>query len=88
MEELDVAEVSRLPLEKFPTVRVVSDSVGIMSDLPLMFVIIVAFPMSGQGRPPQRDVFGVQYKARLYLCERFDAQVARRLASLEAKATG
>ena len=25
---------------------------------------------------------------RLYLCERFDAQVARRIASLEAKATG
>ncbi len=30
----------------------------------------------------------VQYTARLYLCERFDALVARRIASLEAKATG
>jgi len=56
--------------------------------LPLTFVIIVAFPLSGQGRPPHRDVFGVQYTAQLYLCERFDALVARRIASLEAKATG
>jgi hypothetical protein len=63
-------------------------SVGIMLDLPLTFIMIVAFPLSGQGRPPQKDVFGAQYTARLYLCERFDAQVARRIASLEAKATG
>ena len=68
--------------------HVVSDSVGVTSDLPLTFDITVAFPMSGQGRPPQKDVFGVQYTARLYLCERFDVQVARHIASVEAKAAG
>ncbi len=57
-----------------------------MADLPLTFAMTVDFPLSGQGRPPHKDVFGVQYPARLYLCERFDALVARRIASLEAKA--
>jgi hypothetical protein len=60
------------------------DDVGLANN----FVIIVAFTLSGQGRPPQRDVFRVQLTARLYLHKRFDAQVARRIASLEAKATG
>jgi hypothetical protein len=41
--------------QKFPTVRVVSGSVGGMSDLPVTFVMSVAFPLSGQGRPPQQD---------------------------------
>ena len=67
---------------------VVSDSVGVAPDLPLTFDMTIAFPLSGQGRPPQKDVFGVQYTARLYLCERFAPPVARRHASLEAKATG
>ena len=43
-----------------------------------------ALPLGGDGR----DVFGAQYTARLYLCERFDVQVAQHNASLEAKATG
>jgi len=88
METVDVAGVSRLPRGEFPTVRVVSDSVGVTSDLPLTFDITVAFPLSGQGRPPQKDVFGAQYTARLYLCERFALPVARHDASLEAEATG
>jgi hypothetical protein len=53
-----------------------------------MFDMTIAFPLSGQGRPPHKDVFGAQYTARLYLCERFDLPVARQTASLEAKATG
>jgi hypothetical protein len=88
MGETDAAEVSRLPRGRFPTVLVVSDSVGFTADLPLAFVMNVAFPLSGQGRPPQRDVFGAQYTARLCFCERFDGQVAQPIASLEAKATG
>jgi hypothetical protein len=48
----------------------------------------VAFPLSGQGRPPQRDVFGAQYTARLCLCERFATPITRRYASLEAGAAG
>jgi hypothetical protein len=69
-------------------VPVVLDSVGVTSDLPLAFDITVAFPLSGQGRPPQKDVFGARYTARLYLCERFALTVARQHASLEAEATG
>ena len=88
MDETDIAGVSRLPRERFPTVHVVLDSVGVTSDLPLTFDITVAFPLSGQGRPPQKNVFGAQYTAQLYLCERFDVQVAQYTASLEAKATG
>jgi len=72
----------------YETMRVVSDSVGLMSDSPLSFDVTVAFPLSGRGRLPQNDVFGAQYTARLYLCERFVPPVARRHASLEAKATG
>ena len=86
--EADVAGVSRLPWGKFPTVPVVLDSVGVISDSPLTFDMTIAFPLSGQGRPPQKDVFGAQYTARLYLCERFALSVARHDASLEAKATG
>ena len=41
--------------------------------------------MSGQGRPPQRDVFGAQCTARLCFCERFAGQVARSTASLESQ---
>ena len=67
---------------------VVLDSVGVTSDSPLMFDMTIAFPLSGQGRPPQKDVFGAPYTARLYLCERFDRSVAQHTASLEAKATG
>ena len=88
MDETDIAGVSRLPRERFPTVHVVLDSVGVTSDLPLTFDITVAFPLSGQGRPPQKNVFGAQYTAQLYLCERFAMTVARHHASLEAKATG
>ena len=53
-----------------------------------MFDMTIAFPLSGHGRPPQKDVFGARYTARLYLCERFDRSVARHRASREAKATG
>ena len=66
----------------------VLDSVGVISDSPLTFDMTIAFPLSGQGRPPHKDVFGAQYTARLYLCERFVLPVARQGASLEAKATG
>jgi hypothetical protein len=69
-------------------VLVVFDSVGEMPDLPLAFDITVAFPLSGQGRPPQMDVFGARYTARLYLCERFALPVAWQHASLEAEVTG
>jgi len=54
----------------------------------LLFDMTIAFPLSGQGRPPQKDVFGAPYTARLYLCERFVMPVARHHASREAKATG
>ena len=68
---------------------VVLDSVGVTSDSPrITFDMTIAFPLSGSGRPPQKNVFGVQYTARLYLCERFVLPVARHYASLEAKATG
>jgi hypothetical protein len=86
--EMDVSGVSRLPRGKFPTVHVVSDSVGVTGSLPNVLDITVAFPLSGQGRPPQRNVFGAQYTARLCLCERFAWTVARPDASLEAEATG
>jgi len=55
MDETDIAGVSRLPRERFPTVHVVLDSVGVTSDLPLTFDITVAFPLTGQGRPPQKN---------------------------------
>ena len=87
MGEADVTGVSRLPREKFPTVPVVSDSVGVTSDLPLTLDMTIAFPLSGQGRPSHKDVFGAQYTARLYLCD-FALPVARHNASLEAEATG
>jgi len=77
MEAVDVAGVSRLPCERFPTVRVVYDSVGATSNSPLTFDTAVAFPLSGQGRPPQKDVFGVQTTARLCLCERFATAITR-----------
>ena len=67
---------------------VVSDSVGVTADSPLLFDMTIAFPLSGQGQPPQKDVFGAPYTARLYLCERFVLPVARHEASREAKATG
>jgi hypothetical protein len=69
-------------------VLVVLDSVGVTSGLPLALDITVAFPMSEQGRPPQKDVFGAQYTAWLYLCERFAWLVAPPDASLKAEATG
>ena len=68
--------------------RLVADSVEVLPDSPLSFDITVAFPLSGQGRPPQRNIFGAQYTARSYLCERFALPVARHNASLEAKAIG
>ena len=86
--ETDVSGASRLPRGKFPTVHVVSDSVGVTGSLPNALDITVAFPLSGQGRPPQKDDFGAQYTARLCLCERFAEAVARSCASLEAEATG
>jgi hypothetical protein len=63
--------------------------VGVTPDLPFAFVMTVAFPLTKHGRPPQTKFdFGAQYTARLCLCERFAASVARRHASLEAEATG
>ncbi|MGA2061057.1 MAG: hypothetical protein ABSG67_11295 [Thermoguttaceae bacterium] len=64
------------------------DSVGVVSNSPLTFDMTIAFPLSAQGRPPQKDVFGARYTARLCLCERFALPVARHNASREAKATG
>ena len=72
--ETDAAEALRLPRERFPAVHVVSDPVRFMTDLPLAFIMNVALPLSGQGRPPQRDVFGAQYTARLCFSERFAGQ--------------
>jgi len=88
MEETDVTGVSRLPWGKFPTVLVVLGSVGVLLDSPFAFNMTIAFPLSEQGRPPHKDVFGAQYTARLYLCERFALPVTRQHASLEAEATG
>ena len=68
--------------------HVVSDSVGETGTLPGTLDITVAFPLSGQCRPPQKDDFGAQYTARLCLCERFAEALARSCASLEAEATG
>ena len=70
------------------SVRVVWGFVGLPSDSPLTFDIRVAFPVTGQGRPPQRTVFGAQYTARTFPCERFDWMVAHTDASLGAKAIG
>jgi hypothetical protein len=86
--ETNVSGVSRLPRGKFPIVHVVLVSVGVTGSLPDALDITIAFPLSGQGRPPQKDVFGAQYTARLCLCERFAWTVARPDASLEAEATG
>jgi hypothetical protein len=69
-------------------VPVASDSVGVTGSSPKSLDVTVAFPLTGQGRPPQRNVFGAQYTARLCLCERFAWTVARPDASLEAEATG
>lgn len=68
--------------------RVVFDSVGGMSDLPLTFDISIAFPILQEGRPPNLKLFGAQYTAWLCLCERFTVQVARHDASLEVEGTG
>ncbi len=84
----DVAGISQFPRGKLPSVRVVFDSVGLTSDSPLTFDISVAFPVTGQGRPPQITVFGAQYTARTFSCERFDWMVAHTDASLGAKAIG
>jgi len=65
-------------------VPVVLDYVMVTADSPLLFNMTIAFPLSGQGRPPQKDVFGTRYTARPYLCERFDRSVARHEASREA----
>ena len=54
MEVVDVAGVSRLPCGRFPTVRVVYDSVGAISNSPLTPDTAVAFPPSGRGRPHKR----------------------------------
>ena len=70
------------------SVRVVWDSVGLTSDSPLTFDICVAFPVTGHGRPPQRNDFGAQYTARTFPCERFDWIVAHTDASLGVKAIG
>ena len=100
LKETDIAGVSRLPREKFPTVHVVSDSVGVTSDSPLSFDITIAFPLSGQGRPPQKDApfsentgeFNTQPSCTSAGTVRsmvgFAMTVARHHASLEAKATG
>ena len=53
MEELDDSGISLLPSRKFPTMRVVLDSVGFISDLPLTFDMTVAFPVARLGRLPQ-----------------------------------
>jgi hypothetical protein len=69
-------------------VLVVFDSVQALSNSPYSFDMTIAFPISRQGRPLHKGVFGAPYTARLYLCERFALPVARHNASLEAKATG
>ena len=70
------------------SVRVVWGFVGLTSDSPLTFDISGAFPVTGQGRPPQRNIFGTQYTARTFLYERFDGMVAHTDASHGAKAIG
>ncbi len=70
-------------------VLVVPDSVGETSNPAMIARHHCCLPCDGSGRPPQKNVFGVQYTARLCLCERFRAGgSARRHASLEAEATG
>ena len=100
LKETDIAGVSRLPRERFPTVHVVSDSVGATSGSPLSFDITVAFPLSGQGQPPQKDahVSGVTVEfntqpgctsaGTVHSMVGFAMTVARHYASREAKATG
>ncbi len=70
------------------SVRVFWGFVGLTSDSPLTFDISVAFPVTGQGRPPQITVFGAQYTAQTFPYERFDWMVAHTDASLGAKAIG
>ena len=70
------------------SVRVVWGFVGMTSDSPSTFDISVAFAVTGQGRPPQRNVFGAQDTARTFPSERFDWMVAHTDASLGAKAIG
>jgi len=69
MDETDIAGVSRLPRERFPTGHVVLDSVGVTSDSPLAFDITIAFLLSGQGRPPQKGahVSGVTVELNNFL---------------------
>jgi hypothetical protein len=69
-------------------VPVALGSVGVTSDLPMTFDLTIAFPLTQSGQPPHKNVFGTQYTARLYLCERFALPVARHNASLEVKAAG
>ena len=61
---------------------------SVISDSPGSFEITVAFPQTGRGRPPQKNVFGAQDTARSSLCERVALPVARHDASLEAQVTG
>ena len=80
--------------------RVVLDSVGVTSDLPLTFDITVAFPLTGQGRPPQKNArasgVAVEFNTQplcasagtVHRMVGFAMTVARHHASLEAKATG
>ena len=61
MEELDTAGISLLPFGKFPTMLVVSDSVGFTSDSPLTYDMTAAFPVAREGRPPQTMRFSEFY---------------------------
>ena len=61
MEELDDTGISLLPFGKFPTMLVVSDSVGFTSDSPLTYDMTAAFPVAREGRPPQTMRFSEFY---------------------------
>lgn len=61
MEELDDTGISLLPFGKFPTMLVVSDSVGFTSDSPLTSDMTAAFPVAREGRPPQTMRFSEFY---------------------------
>ena len=74
--------------ESFRKSAWVWDSVRLTSNTHSTFDIRVPFPVTGQGRPPERHIFGAQYTAQSSPCELFDGRVAHPDASLEAQAIG
>ena len=70
------------------SLRVIWNSVGLTSNTPWTFDIRFPLHLTGQGRPPQRNIFGAQYTARSSPCELFDGRFAHPDASLEAQAIG